>query len=105
MPETSESEDMQNVYRQLLDGAIDAVTFASATAVGQFAAAIGRDAFADLLQKTVVAAIGPVTAAAAEELGIKPQVVPESYTVEGMVKALVEYFAKETQNLQLKTQN
>jgi len=93
VPETSESEDMQNVYRQLLDGSIDAVTFASATAVGQFASAIGRDAFADLLQKTVVAAIGPVTAAAAAELGITAQVVPETYTVEGLVKALVEYFA------------
>jgi uroporphyrinogen III methyltransferase/synthase len=96
VPETSESEDMQNVYRQLLDGAIDAVTFASATAVGQFAAAIGRDAFADLLQKTVVAAIGPVTAAAAAELGITAQVVPESYTVEGLVKALVEHFAQKS---------
>ena len=93
VPETSESEDMQSVYRQLLDGSIDAVTFASATAVGQFASAIGRDAFADLLQKTVVAAIGPVTAAAAAELGITAQVVPETYTVEGLVKALVEYFA------------
>ncbi len=41
---------------------------------------------------TVVAAIGPVTAAAASALGVKALVVPDVYTVEGLVKALVEKF-------------
>ncbi len=41
---------------------------------------------------TTVAAIGPVTAAAAAELGIKTTVIPETYTVDGLVRALVRYF-------------
>jgi len=43
-----------------------------------------------------VAAIGPVTAAAAVELGITPTVVPETYTVDGLVQALVSHFREKT---------
>ncbi|MGH9142212.1 MAG: uroporphyrinogen-III synthase [Vicinamibacterales bacterium] len=45
-----------------------------------------------MLKSTVVAAMGPVTAAAAEELGITPTVLPVRYTVEGLVDALVDHF-------------
>jgi uroporphyrinogen-III synthase len=43
--------------------------------------------------ETTVAAIGPVTAAAATELGIRTTtIVPLSYTVEGLLAALVDHF-------------
>jgi uroporphyrinogen III methyltransferase/synthase len=93
-PESAESPAAQNLYRLLLDGRIDAVTFTSPSAVSRFAALIGEEQAADLLNTTVVAAIGPVTAAAAVELGITPTVVPETYTVDGLVEALVEHFQK-----------
>ena len=54
----------------LLDRQIDAVTFASASAVRNFVAMIGQEQAADLLHSTVVASIGPVTAEAAQQLGI-----------------------------------
>jgi len=76
----------------LLDGQIDAVTFTSPTAVTRFAQLIGEEQAADLLNTTVVAPIGPVTAAAATELGITSTVMPETFTVEGLVKALVARF-------------
>jgi uroporphyrinogen III methyltransferase/synthase len=94
-PESAESPAAQNLYRLLLDGRIDAVTFTSPSAVSRFAALIGEEQAADLLNTTVVAAIGPVTAAAAAELGITPAVVPDTYTVEGLVDALVEHFQRE----------
>jgi uroporphyrinogen-III synthase len=53
---------------------------------------IGEEQAADLLNTTVVAPIGPVTAAAATELGITSTVMPETFTVEGLVKALVARF-------------
>jgi uroporphyrinogen-III synthase len=53
---------------------------------------IGEEQAADLLNTTVVAAIGPVTAAAASALGVKAVVVPDVYTVEGLVGALVNKF-------------
>ena len=40
----------------------------------------------------VVAALGPVTAEAAEQLGIKPTIVPPTFTVDAFVKALVQHF-------------
>jgi uroporphyrinogen III methyltransferase / synthase len=90
--ESSDAPAVQDVYRMLLDGKIDAVTFASPTAVRQFAAILGEDQAADLLRATVVATMGPVTAAAAAELGIHTTVMPETFTVEGLVAAVVKYF-------------
>ena len=81
-----------DVYRLLLDRQIDAVTFASASAVRNFVSMIGHDQAADLLRSTVVASIGPVTAEAAQQLGIHTTVMPERYTIPDLVDALVEHF-------------
>jgi uroporphyrinogen III methyltransferase/synthase len=44
------------------------------------------------LKSTVVASIGPVTAEAAQQLGVVTTVMPERYTIPDLVDALVEYF-------------
>jgi uroporphyrinogen III methyltransferase/synthase len=90
--ESADSPVVQDLYRALLDGRIDAVMFTSPTAVRRFATVMGEEHVADLLGRTVVAAIGPVTAAAAGERGIHSAVVPDTYTVAGLVSALVEHF-------------
>jgi uroporphyrinogen III methyltransferase/synthase len=82
----------RDIYRMLLDGQIDAVTFTSASTVRNFAQIHGQEQAADLLSGTVVAAIGPVTAEAAQQLGIKTTVQPGRYTIPDLVDALVEYF-------------
>jgi uroporphyrinogen III methyltransferase/synthase len=92
-PDSSESPIVQELYRLLLDGRIDAVTFTSPTAVRRFAALIGEEQAADLLGHTFVAAVGPVTAAAAAELGIPTTVVATTFTTDGLVSALVQHFA------------
>jgi uroporphyrinogen III methyltransferase/synthase len=89
LPEEATGPD---VYRMLLDGQIDAVTFTSASTVRNFAGMLGTDQAADLLHGTTVAAIGPVTAEAAQQLGIATTVMPERYTVPALVEALVEHF-------------
>ena len=60
-----------DIYRMLLDGELQVVTFTSASAVRNFAKIYGAEQAADLLSRTVVAAIGPVTAEAAARLGIQ----------------------------------
>jgi uroporphyrinogen III methyltransferase/synthase len=90
--ESADSAAVQNVYRLLLDGRIDAVTFASPSAVRQFATMLGEEQAEDLLNTTVVAAIGPVTAAAATELGIRNVIVSDVYTVEGLVDTICRHF-------------
>ena len=88
-----DSPAAQDLYRLLLEGKIDALTFTNPTAVARFASLIGEEQASDLLNTTVVATIGPVTAAAATELGIKNPLIADTYTVDGLVEALIERFA------------
>jgi len=88
----SDSPAAQQLYGLLLDGAIDAVTFTNPTAVRRFASLIGEEQAADLLNTTVVVAIGPVTAAAAAAIGVREPLIADPYTVDGLVAALVERF-------------
>lgn len=87
-----ESAEAQDIYRQLLEGRVDAVTFTSPTAVRRFANLIGSEQAADLLNTTVVAALGPVTAEAADQLGIRAEIVPPTFTIDALVTALVAHF-------------
>ncbi|HUF48021.1 MAG TPA: uroporphyrinogen-III C-methyltransferase [Vicinamibacterales bacterium] len=89
---TAESPEVQDLYRRFLDGAVDAVTFTSATAVTRLAELLGEEQAADLLNTTVIAAIGPVTAAAARAHGIHTAIVADTYTVDGLVDAMVRHF-------------
>jgi uroporphyrinogen III methyltransferase / synthase len=93
VPAGPDRDSDYDVYRMLLDRQIDAVTFASASAVRNFVAMLGQDQAADLLKSTVVASIGPVTAEAAEQLGVHTTVMPSRYTVPDLVDALVEHFS------------
>ena len=88
-PRDAESD----IYRMLLDRRVDAVTFTSASTVRNFARLLGEEQAADLLNTTVVAAIGPVTAEAAQQLGIRTTVMPTTYTIPDLVDALVEHFS------------
>ncbi len=54
---------------------------------------LGAEPAADLLQKTIVASIGPVTAAAAEQFQIRSAIVPDEYTVPALVAAIARHFA------------
>ncbi len=92
VPETMGPGADRDIYRMLLDRRIDAVTFASASAVRNFVEVLGRDQAADLLRPVVVASIGPVTAEAARQLGIVTTVMPLRYTIPDLVDALVEHF-------------
>lgn len=81
-----------DIYKMLLDGAIDVVMFTSASTVRNFAQSMGEEQAADLLRTTVVACIGPVTAEAAERLDIHPTVMPSEYTIPALVDAIVQHF-------------
>jgi uroporphyrinogen III methyltransferase/synthase len=90
---STEREGEHDVYRMLLDRQIDAVTFTSASTVKNFVQIFGHEQAVDLLRTTVVASIGPVTAEAAQQLGIITTVMPEHYTIPDLVDALVEHFS------------
>jgi uroporphyrinogen III methyltransferase / synthase len=81
-----------DIYGQLLEGRIDAVTFTSGSAIRSFLALFGTEQAVDLLSQTVVATIGPVTADTAVRHGIAPAVVPTTYSIPALVEALVSHF-------------
>ena len=89
-----EREGEPDIYRMLLDQRIDVVTFTSPSAVRSFVQVVGAEPAADLLRPIIVASIGPVTAAAAEQFGIQTTILPQQYTVVALVEAIVEYFEK-----------
>lgn len=87
---SADSSAAQELYRRLLDKQIDAVTFTSPTAVRRFASLVGEEQAADLLNGITVATIGPVTAAAAREMGVTNPLVANPYTVQGLTELLVK---------------
>jgi uroporphyrinogen III methyltransferase/synthase len=87
-------EEEPDIYRMLLEGKIDVVTFTSASTVRNFVRTMGREQAADLLQQTTVACIGPVTAEAAAQLGIQTSILPQEFTVPALVDAIVKYYGK-----------
>jgi len=89
----AEPHDGPDIYRMLLDKQVDVVTFTSASTVKAFVGLYGAEPAADLLNSTIVAAVGPVTAGAAAQYNIHSTIVPQEYTIPGLVQAIVEYFA------------
>jgi uroporphyrinogen III methyltransferase/synthase len=93
VPETGSRDTDPDIYKMLLERQIDIVTFTSASSVRHFVRAIGEDQAIDLLSNTQVASIGPVTAEAAQQLGIETTIMPKEYTVPALVDAILEYVA------------
>jgi len=91
-PETS-GEDFRRV---LTGGEADAITFTSASTVRNFAGLFADGEAARLLEGVAVACIGPVTAAAARDLGLTVDVEPERYTIPALAEALEAFFTGKT---------
>lgn len=77
-----------------LSAGVDAITFTSPSTVEYFLTIVnssGVNPFnAD--PPPIVACIGPVTANAAEQSGLRPSVIARDYTVPGLLEALITYF-------------
>jgi uroporphyrinogen III methyltransferase/synthase len=84
--------------RRLRAGEIDIVTFASSSAVRNLIEMLENSRQqtgdnrtpADVLRGAAIAAIGPVTAAAVRDAGLEVAVEASEYTIEGLVRALVD---------------
>lgn len=89
---TFPEEAQERVRKMFPEEQIDVVTFASSSTARNLAALLDNDL--SLLNKVVVACIGPVTAATAAKLGFAVEVVAQEHTIPGLVQALEEWFAK-----------
>ncbi len=76
----------------LQNGEIHIVTFTSSSTVLNLLESLRRLGVEDpqaALSRCEIACIGPVTARTAEQHGLTPTIVPDEYTIEGLVQALV----------------
>jgi uroporphyrinogen III methyltransferase/synthase len=80
------------VLRALEAGRVDVTTFTSGSAVRALAGMLGADRTRSLLDRSVVAVIGPTTADAARRAGLTVAIQPTQYTVPALVDAIVRYF-------------
>ena len=90
---TEEVRDNVDILMTGLEqGTIDLITFTSSSTVKNFHALIPPAKFNDLMKGVTVAAIGPITADTAKELGIDVHIVAESFTIPGLCDAIKQFY-------------
>lgn len=84
----------RNVSQAALDsikaGNIDYITFTSSSTVTNFVKIIGKENVKTIDSLVKTACIGPITAATAKEQGFNVKVIASEYTIDGLVKAIVD---------------
>ena len=89
--QTAAPPDIGHLARQTLDQGVDIVTFTSSSTVRNLLAALDGDA--SVLKSSIIACIGPTTAATARESGLTVDLVATQHNVEGLAESLVQYLA------------
>jgi uroporphyrinogen III methyltransferase / synthase len=88
----SSGRDSSELEKLMGEGKVDVITFTSSSTVKNFVEIMGQGY--SLPAGVKIACIGPVTAATAEKAGMKIDIMPETYTIPGLVEGMVEYFGK-----------
>lgn len=84
--------DVAPVADLLRQGKIDAITFTSSSTVRNFVQLFGDQTLNEIACGSALACIGPITARTVEELGGRPHIVAEKFTIAGLVRAIIAYF-------------
>ncbi|MBN1865814.1 uroporphyrinogen-III C-methyltransferase [Candidatus Sumerlaeota bacterium] len=90
--ETPDNADA--VRRDLEDGAIRVVTFASSSAVRYFVESLGDDVLRRIPRSARLASIGPETTKTLRSLTDRPIDEARQHTIEGMIQLLIEVLSK-----------
>jgi uroporphyrinogen III methyltransferase/synthase len=87
-------ENTDDLVQKLKDNHIDLITFTSSSTVKNFKALLPAEDFTKLIQGVTIASIGPITSDTAKELGFDVHITAESYTIPGLVEAILQYDRK-----------
>ncbi len=90
----------QKSLGQLAAGAADAVLFFSPSAVQHFGELLGGEQLRALQDKLAIAAVGPVTANALREAGVRRLVISADTTAAAVIEALEEHFVGHVKQVQ-----
>ena len=102
LPGSSTGGELKEELRNaLLEKDVDMVTFTSSSTVRNFVKLLDiqtPDEMQKLMSGVAVAAIGPITAKTAEELGLPVDVQPAEYTIPDLVDSIVAYFTMQPED-------
>jgi len=91
---TVQAQRMDSHLKRMLDsGMVDAMTFTSSSTVQSLIRLVDGDI--KLLERPIVASIGPVTSRTAREMGLRVDVEAQVHTVPGLVKALIHFYGRD----------
>jgi uroporphyrinogen-III synthase len=86
--------------RDLASGKIDAIVFGSSQSVENFRKVVeellGPDGLREATKHPIIVAIGPETAKALREIGLRADVVPRDYTFRDALTALARYLSRDS---------
>ncbi len=83
--------DSEEIEKRVRKGPIDMLTFGSASTVRNFVKMVHPETL-EALKKSAVACIGPITAQAAQQCGLRVDVIPKEYTFHALTESIVRYF-------------
>ena len=86
-----ESDQGDDVIHKLRSGDVDLLTFSSSSTVENFVEILGRDQL-PLLKHVTVACIGPITKKTADKFALKTSIMPEEYSIPGLVQEILNYY-------------
>lgn len=84
-------DSREKMVQMLKQGSLDILTFTSPSTIDHFMDIVVQNRLHKQLENCIVACIGPVSKRKAEEWGMTVHASPEKYTVEEMLKSIIEY--------------
>ena len=88
-----DEENKEKLKELLVDHEVDIITFTSSSTV--FNLVDQLDGKTGLLDGVSLACIGPITADACRKYGLEPQIISDTFTIDGLTEAIVKGVAKE----------
>lgn len=84
----------RNAEKLIYSKEVDCIAFTSPSSVLALASILGPKMVKDLLNDVAIAAIGPSSFSACKEAGLKVEILPTEYTVQGMIRAVARFYSK-----------
>ena len=91
--ETRLADEGKEMLIDMLEaGDIDAVTFTSSSTVTNFLTLLEGQNASALLEKVVLASIGPITSDTIRAQGLAPDIEADAFTIDGLIEALLKHY-------------
>jgi uroporphyrinogen III methyltransferase/synthase len=85
-----------DLIREITSGGVDVVTFASPSAVHNFAGILPEGDLRTVVLHTCIAVIGPTTAEAVRQCGVQPTIIAAEPSARGLSEAIAQYFRRDS---------